>query len=104
MIVIPKRLPETRFILVEQSETANPLGAFPEVEMRNQQSRRAAMLGIERLSFIGIRYPRLPTHELFHRKIRSVTTITKGHYVLGMVIDLCQECIDRDTFPICVQF
>src|SRR5215470_11579741 len=25
------------------------------------------------------RHPRLPTHDVFHRKIRSVTTITKGY-------------------------
>jgi hypothetical protein len=78
MIVIPKRLPKTRFILVEQSETANPLGALPKVEVRDQQSRRAAVLGSERLSVIGMDYPRLPARYVFHRKIRSVTTITKG--------------------------
>src|SRR5262249_14445347 len=104
MIVIPERLPKTRLILVEQSETANPLGARPEVEVRNQQSRGAAVLGSERLSFIGIDHPRLPTRDVFHRKIRSVATITKGNYVFSMVIDLCQQCIDRDPLPICVQF
>src|SRR5215471_11182914 len=72
--------------------------------MRDQQSRRATVLGSERLSFIGIGYPRLAARYVFHRKVRSVTTITKGYQVLGMVIDLCQQCIDRHPFPICVQF
>src|SRR5262249_41531025 len=104
MIVIPKRLPKTRFIFVEQSETANPLGALPKIEVRNQQSRGAAVLGSERLSFICIAPPHLPPTDAFNRKIRSVTAITKGNYVFGMVIDLCQQCIDRDSLPICVQF
>src|SRR5215831_18242349 len=104
MIVIPKRLPKTRFILVQQSETTNPLCALPKIEVRDQQSCRAAVLGSERLSLIGISYPRLPAQYILDRKIRSVTTITKGNYVFGMVIDLCQQCIDRDPLPICVQF
>jgi len=104
MIVIPKRFPKTRFILVEQSETTNPLCALPKVEVRDQQSGRAAVLGCEGLSLTGISYPRLPAQYILDRKIRSVTTITKGYYVPGMVIDLCQQCIDRDPFPICVQF
>src|SRR5262249_29918433 len=104
VIVIPKRLPKTRFILVQQSETTNPLCALPKIEVRDQQSCRAAVLGSERLSLIGVSYPRLPAQYILDRKIRGVTTITKGYYIVGMMMDLGQQFIDRDAFPICIQF
>lgn len=42
--------PETQAIVVEEHEAADPLDAFPGVEMRNDEAERAAVIGAERLA------------------------------------------------------
>jgi FkbM family methyltransferase len=39
--------------VVQKLQSADPLGALPEVQVRNQQSRRPAMLAVERLAQVG---------------------------------------------------
>ena len=44
-IVVAVALPEAGFVVVEQLQTGDPLGALPEVEVRDQQTGRAAVFG-----------------------------------------------------------
>src|SRR3954463_3428588 len=48
-VVVTERLPEAGLVLLGEGETADPLGALPEVQMRYQQARRTAVLGLQRL-------------------------------------------------------
>src|SRR5438552_13476580 len=50
--MIAVALPETEAVVVEQREAADPLDAFPGVEMRNDQAQRCAMFGRERLTIV----------------------------------------------------
>ena len=50
--MIAVALPETEAVVVEQREAADPLDAFPGVEMRNDQAQRCAMFGRERLAIV----------------------------------------------------
>ena len=75
MIVVAKRLPEARFILNDQSETPDPFGTLPEVEMGNKQPRRSTVLRCERLSFVGVKDPVLATYYLFKSQIDRVATV-----------------------------
>src|SRR5262249_1110818 len=45
MQVIAVDLPETRSVDVEELEGPDPLGAFPEVELRDDEPARASVLG-----------------------------------------------------------
>src|SRR3712207_7202404 len=44
------RSPEARLVLDGQREPAQPLGALPEVEVRDEQPDRSAVLGLERFA------------------------------------------------------
>ena len=65
MIVIPEALPKARFVLRCQREAAEPLGALPEVEMRDEEPYWAAMLELERLAVIRIDHPRRAAGDIF---------------------------------------
>ena len=50
VVVVAGGLPEPRAALDQELESAQPFGALPEVQVRNQKSRRPAVLGVERLA------------------------------------------------------
>src|SRR3954451_17145543 len=58
MVVVAVGLPEAGLIVVAQLEAADPLRALQEVQMRDEQARRAAMLGLERLAAVLVGDPR----------------------------------------------
>src|SRR5260370_10081996 len=91
VVVIAKRLPEARFILIDQSETPDPFGTLPEVEMGNKQPRRSTVLRCERLSFVGVNDPGLATYYLFKRQIGRVATVTESDHVSSVVHDLLYQ-------------
>ena len=78
MIVVAKRLPEARFILLDETETWDPLGAFPEVEMGHQQACWATMLGCQRLSLVGVDHPGLAVQYFFQGQIGGIAPMQKA--------------------------
>jgi hypothetical protein len=50
VVVVAVALPEARLVVVEQLEPAQPLGALPEVAIRNDQAQRSPVVGRERLA------------------------------------------------------
>src|SRR4051794_8572286 len=50
VVVVAVDLPEAGLVVVEELDSTHPLGALPEVEMRNQKARRPAVLRRERLA------------------------------------------------------
>ena len=75
--VIAVRLPEARRVLVHQPQPAHPLGAFPEVQMRHEQPRRATVLALERLPVECERDPRLAAGEVVEREVGGVPTVAE---------------------------
>src|SRR6266851_365441 len=65
--VISVRLPEAGAVFGRQPETANPLGALPEVQMWHQQPRRAAVFWLERSTTEGESHPGLPVGDVGKR-------------------------------------
>src|SRR5262245_41099525 len=48
--VIAERLPEARLVVLHESQPADPLRRLPEVEVRDQETRRTAVLRGQRLA------------------------------------------------------
>src|SRR5207249_10233871 len=57
VVVVAEALPETRLVLVDQLEPAHPLRALPQVQVRDEQPRRPAVLGCQRLAVVPERHP-----------------------------------------------
>src|SRR3972149_3988854 len=47
-VVVAVALPEAAHVVVEELEAAQPLGALPEVALRDEQTERVAVLRVER--------------------------------------------------------
>ena len=97
--VVAVLLPEAGLVLVAQLEPAHPLGALPEVEVRHEQPRRAAVLGLERLAVVGEGDPRLAAGQVLERQVRRVAAVAEREHVLGVVLDRLEQRVDRDAFP-----
>ena len=50
VVVVAVALPEAELVVVEELEAAQPLGALPEVALRDEQAQRVAVLGLELLA------------------------------------------------------
>ena len=58
VVVIAKRLPEPGLVFRDEFEAAHPFGAFPKLEMRDQQTHRTPVLRRERLFIVFVHNPR----------------------------------------------
>src|SRR5215207_4681318 len=54
-VVVAQRLPETRLVGVGDLELGQPLGALPEVQVRDEQPRRTSVLELQRRAVVGER-------------------------------------------------
>src|SRR5207253_6106199 len=107
IIVVAKRLPEARFIPLDQSEAPDPLGALPEVEMRYKQPRRSTMFGSQRLPLVAEGHPGFSSQHIGERQIRRVVTIAVGDDIsgdVGVIVHLLQQGLDGDAFPMGIEF
>src|SRR5687768_16843097 len=50
--VVSVHLPESWFVVLHESKPAHPFSGLPEIEMWDQQARRPAMLGCQRLAIV----------------------------------------------------
>src|ERR671935_582030 len=75
VVVVAVGLPEAGLVVVAQLEAADPLRALPEVQMRDQQPRRAAVLGRERLAPVLERDPRPAARQILERQVRRIATV-----------------------------
>src|SRR5947209_2668076 len=99
MIVVAAHLPEARLVAGHQANSAHPFGALPEVEVGNQQTRRSAVLGLQRLSAKIKSDPRLSTRYILQRQVGRIAAVGEGGDVLRRGFDAVEEGIDRDPFP-----
>src|SRR6266849_6696364 len=103
VIVVAVHLPETGLILVHQSKAADPLRALPEVEMRDEHARRAAMLGMEGLAVELERDPGFAAGHVFERKVGCVAAIREFDYVFGRRVDTLEERVHGHASPASVE-
>src|SRR5688572_24184141 len=75
--VIAELLPEPELVLLEHAQAAHPLRALPEIEMRDQQPRGAAVLGRQWLAVVAIDDPRLAAGHVGERQVRRVAAVAE---------------------------
>src|SRR4030095_17008366 len=68
--VVTIALPESRFVAIQQRHPAHPLGALPEVQMRDEQAGRTTVLRRQLIAVEVERDPRLPVQEILQRQVR----------------------------------
>src|SRR5215207_8558358 len=78
VVVVAEALPEARLVLVQEPDATDPLGALPQIQMRHQQPRRAAMLGLQLRTVIGERDPRLAIEQVLQRQVGAVAAVGLG--------------------------
>ena len=67
--------------LLDEVQPAHPFRALPEIQMRHQQPRRTAMLGIERLAFVTRGDHRLAADQVLDRHVGGVAAVAMGKHV-----------------------
>src|SRR5919202_7035661 len=78
VVVVAQALPETWFVVVHEPQASNPLGALPEIEVRDEQARRAAVLGLQWLPLVGVGDPRLAIRHVLEGHVGRVSPIAEG--------------------------
>src|SRR5262249_24254664 len=76
-----------------------PLGALPEVQVRDQQARRTTVLQLEVLAAEPKCDPCLPVEEILQRQIRRVPAKGVNERKRRIVGDAVQQRIERHAFP-----
>src|SRR2546422_29394 len=105
VVVVAERLPESGTVLVHESQAAHPLGALPEVEMRHDDSRGAAVLGRERLAVVVERHEGLPIHDVGDGDVRGVAAVreSRDEPRLGIELDVLEKDVEADATPFRVE-
>src|ERR1700736_4034814 len=75
IVVVAVRLPEARLVLLHQSDAPDPLGALPEVEVRDEHPCGATVLGVQRLAVELEHDPSFPAGQVLERKVRRVAAV-----------------------------
>src|SRR4051794_2647729 len=71
-VVVAAHLPEAGVVVVEHANAGDELGALPEVEVRDEQARRTAVVTRQRLAVGRERDPCLAAGHVVERKVRRV--------------------------------
>ena len=97
--MVAEAFPESRLILGQQRDTPNPLGALPQIEMRDKEPCGTAVFGCKVLVVESERNPRLPVPQVLERQIRSVVTVGVNHGVGRVSRYAGKEGVERNAFP-----
>src|SRR5437763_9844312 len=97
--VVAVRLPESRMLFVLEPDAAHPLRALPEIEVRDEQPRGAAVLGMQRLAVELVCDPGLAVHDVLERQVGGVAAVAEHGDVLGPGLHPLQQGGDRNAFP-----
>src|SRR5262249_61796452 len=73
--VVAEGLPEARLVVLHEPQPADPLRRFPEVEVRDQKTRRAAVLWRQRLAVEPGRHQALATEQVLERQVGRVPPV-----------------------------
>src|SRR5262245_30633864 len=69
VVVVAVGLPKAGPVVVAQLEPAHPLGALPEVEVRDEQAGGAAVFGRDRLALVLVGDPGLAAGDVLERQV-----------------------------------
>src|SRR5215213_1216463 len=69
VVMVAERLPEARLVVVEQPEPPDPLGALPEVDVRDEQAGGAAVLRFAHGAVVGLCDTRSASRNVLERQI-----------------------------------
>src|SRR4051812_32001821 len=101
VVVVAVPLPEAELVVVEELEPPDPLGALPEVALRDQEAERVAVLELERLAAERVGEHHVVIVEHRQRQVRGVPLLGVGHDVRRVRTHLrgAEDLLDRDAFP-----
>src|SRR4029079_10437419 len=83
VVVIAVALPEAGLVLAAKRQAAHPFGALPEVEVRDEEPGRPAVLRRERLALVGVDDPGVPARDVLDREVGRVAAIAERDNELG---------------------
>ena len=86
--------------VVRQRDAADPLGALPQVQVRDQQPGRPAVLGLEVLAVVPEGDPGLAVEQVVQRQVRGVAAVRVHERVLGGRLDVGQQRVQRHALPV----
>src|SRR3954467_15885036 len=75
VVVVTQTLPESGYVAVAQLNGSHPLRGLPEVQMRHQQPRRAAVHRAKRFALVAVDNPGLSTEKVGHRDVGGVAAV-----------------------------
>src|SRR6185503_2093538 len=104
-VVIAKRLPEPRLILVLDAETTDPFGAFPEIPPRYDEPRGATVLRRKRLAVVLPRDEGLAVQDVAERQVRRIAAVGIGDHECSVLIelDVLEEGVEAHSAPLHVE-
>src|SRR5687768_4475517 len=79
--VIPVLLPEARRVRRAELDAADPLGALPQVQPRDQPAQRPAVVGLEVLALPRVGEDAVFPDELVERDVYREAGLAVAHYV-----------------------
>src|SRR5690606_18306826 len=102
-VVIAELLPEARLVAVRQPQTAHPLRALPEVQVRDEQTRRTAVLRRQWRTIVRERDPGGSAGDVLERQVRRVAAVTERDNERPLrhaaVARRGEQCVERHTLP-----
>src|SRR6202140_2225647 len=104
--VVAAELPEAGLIAFGELQGVQPLRRFPEIKMRYEKARRAAMVGRNRRVLIGQRDHRLLSGKVLQRHVGAVALEAMGEQVgCWRFADpgVGKEIVDGDSGPVGVE-
>src|SRR6188768_987032 len=103
--VVAVALPEAGPVFGHELEAAQPLGTFPEVEVRHEQSERPAVIGGDILAVATKRQEHIVPVEVFQRHVRREVVLSMGDDVLRLWArpNLRHDVPERHALPIAVE-
>src|SRR5215472_70012 len=99
VVVVAVCLPEAGLVGRLEPEAPYPLGALPEVVVRDEHARGAAVLGLERLTVVSEDHPGLAARDVLERQVGRVAAVRVLGHELGCRLDPFEERVDRDASP-----
>src|SRR5215510_12275957 len=99
VVVVAVCLPEAGLVGRLEPEAPYPLGALPEVVVRDEHARGAAVLGLERLASVGEDQPGFAARDVLERQVGRVAAVRVLGHELGCRLDPFEKRVDRDAPP-----
>src|ERR1700746_416737 len=102
--VIAEVFPTARLVVRHHRKAPHPFGALPEIKMRDEKPRGAAVFRGKICTIKFERDPGLLVDNIFHRKVCCVVAIRTEHRIGQICLYICKQDIKRNPFPRCTEF